>query len=87
MTGKAEKLRERLNRTRRGFSDKDLYLILMAAGFRCREGKHTVYEHPEHTDLTTVIPRGQDLAPKYATWVKNLVETLDRRRAEAEDGR
>lgn len=87
MPPKAEKLLQRLRETKRGFSDGDLWTILLYKGFRYRDGNHTVYEHPDHPDLTAVIARGKELHPKYAKWVAYLVEELERRQAEQEKAR
>lgn len=84
MPGKVDRLIQRMAQTKRGFSDEDLRTILVGRNFRVREGKHSVYEHPDHPDLTAIIPRTvSDLHPKYVKWVASLLEELDRRQEAA----
>ena len=76
MAAQRDKLLDRLSNTQAGWSDRELWKLLTSYGFDSREGKHTVYYHPIHTDLTIVIPRGRELLPVYPREVKKLIEKL-----------
>ena len=72
----AEKLLARLRNTKAGWSESELWQVLTAHGFLSREGKHTVYSHPEHSDLRLVVPRDRELKKIYPREAEKLIDKL-----------
>ena len=76
MSAKAGKLLQRLRNTKAGWSDTDIFKLMVGHGFLSREGNHTVYSHPDHPDLHLVVPRGKDLPKVYASHAEKRIDTL-----------
>lgn len=80
----ATKLLERLRNTKVGWSDTDIFKIMSAYGFLSREGKHTVYSHPDYDDLSLTVPRSKDLRKTYPARAEKLIDELIARTADPE---
>lgn len=54
--------------------------LLVSYGFRFREGgSHTVFSHPEYTDLVVTVPRHSPVLSCYVVQARTIIDTaLDR---------
>jgi hypothetical protein len=76
VTTAAEKLRERMRASKRGWSPDDLEQLYVGHGFTYRDrGKHRVYTHPAYPVLLATVTRGNKLAVGY---VQTALKLLDR---------
>ena len=80
-----ERLLSRLRSTRRNWTHRDLGKLLATAGFRAREGPHTMYSHSVYTDVQVNIPRSDPVPPVYAQRVLRALEEVSRREAESKE--
>ena len=80
MVRSADNLLERMRQSPAGHGDEDMKTVLVGRGFRFRQGgKHTVYQHEKHHDLTISVPRHRNLKPWVARDVVKLMDTLSQR--------
>jgi len=85
VASKAEKLLQRLRDHKRNWDHGDLHTILKGHGFEWHESGHRVYYHPDFRELGAYpIPRSDGLPPAYAKDVLELVEKVERLRANKE---
>ncbi len=84
MSSAAEKLLERMRRTKQGRSPEDLHKLYLGFGCTCREGaKHRVYIHSRHHWIRDTVSRQSRLPMGY---VSDAIKKIDEvRRLDAED--
>ena len=61
--------------------------LLAGFGFRLKQSKHRIYEHPDFPDLTISVPRHDRLKKWVAEDAVKLVDDLLSRKEEDEDER
>jgi hypothetical protein len=77
----AEKLYQRMRRTKAGWRPSDLDKLYRGFGFEVVEGaKHTLYIHPEFPNLRATVTRGRSLAVGYIEHALELIKALKERR-------
>jgi len=81
----AEKLLERMRRTKEGWGQKDFETLYLGFGFEYREGRDRVYIHRKYRHLRAIVARHNQLATGYATTAVRLIDEL--KRLEVEDER
>lgn len=85
MAPKSDRLLARMESSPTGFRPQDFKRVLVAHGFKFREGsKHTVYQHRLYADLVITVPRHSELRAWVAREVVKLVRTLGKRKKEAD---
>ena len=73
----AEQLLERMKASPVGWSEQEIKSVLVGHGFKYREGgKHTVYQHEAHPELSISVPRHRDLRAWVARDVVKLIAQL-----------
>jgi predicted RNA binding protein YcfA (HicA-like mRNA interferase family) len=79
---KADDLLDRMRRTEAGWGPEDIGRLYEGFGFDRKEGSnHTIYRHPDETDLRATVPRHHRLATVYARdAVANVEQLLQRKR-------
>jgi len=83
----AEKLYQRMRRTKAGWRPSDLDRLYRGFGFEVVEGaKHTLYIHPEFPNLRATVTRSRSLAVGYIVNALQLIETLKEERGGMGDG-
>jgi hypothetical protein len=83
----AEKLYQRMRRTKAGWKPSDLDRLYRGFGFEVREGaKHTLYIHPEFPNLRATVTRSRSLAVGYIEHALQLIATLKEERGGMGDG-
>jgi hypothetical protein len=83
----AEKLYQRMRRTKAGWKPSDLDRLYRGFGFEVREGaKHTLYIHPEFPNLRATVTRSRSLAVGYIEHALELIEALKQERGGIRDG-
>jgi hypothetical protein len=83
----AEKLYQRMRRTKAGWKPSDLDRLYRGFGFEVREGaKHTLYIHPEFPNLRATVTRSPSLAVGYIEHALELIEALKEERGGMGDG-
>ncbi len=76
MPSRAEKLLERMRRSKSGWKRKDLESLYEGFGFVLQHGrKHDYYMHPEHPKLRDTLKRSRTV-PEYN--VRNAIRLIDR---------
>jgi len=79
MSSSAEKLLERMRRSRTGWKRADLDTLYTGFGFEIRHGaSHDIVWHPEFPQLRRVLPRHTRLAEVYVKQAIKLVDELRR---------
>jgi hypothetical protein len=77
----AEKLYQRMRRTKAGWRPSDLDRLYRGFGFEVVEGaKHTLYIHPEFPNLRATVTRSRSLAVGYIEHALQLIATLKEER-------
>ena len=72
-----KELLQRMKASPVGWGEQDIKSVLVGHGFIYREGgKHTVYQHENHPELTISVPRHRDLRAWVARDVVKLIEQL-----------
>lgn len=76
MSRAAEKILERMRRSKSGWSPRDFETLYLGYGFKQKHcSKHDVYIHSVYTDIRDTIPRSQrELSPGYA---KDAIKNID----------
>ena len=75
MASKAEKLLEKMRRSKTGWKAHHFCTLYEGFGFEKRGAKHDIYIHPDHPSIRDTIPRhSSELAPGYA---KDAVKNID----------
>ncbi len=77
MTPKAQKLLERMRRSKADWSTKDLIQLYEGFGFLITHGSnHDIVKHSKYTNLRTTLPRHNFLARGYVEFAIKLVDQL-----------
>ena len=77
--GAAQKIFERMQRTRSGWGQDDFRRLYRGFGFVEEEGgSHRLYSHPQHGHLRATVGRHNELAKGYADTAVRLIEELKR---------
>ena len=72
----ADRLLARMKRTAGGWSPDDLNRLYTGFGFIVKQGaRHTKYRHPDHPEISAVVPRHGELPKAY---VRTAVKSIDR---------
>jgi hypothetical protein len=75
--GAAEKLFERMKRTKSGWGENDFRTLYTGYGFSESEGsKHLRFAHPRFPDLYATVARQRSLPPGYAQTAVRLITRL-----------
>ena len=77
----AQKLAERMRRTKHGWRPQDMERLLL--GYRLRKwegGNHTIYEHPDYPDLTISVLRHKSLRSWVVDDALQIIDELEQRR-------
>jgi hypothetical protein len=75
----AEKLRQRMQQTKAGWTPDDLDRLYRGFGFRMRNGeKHRVYIHDQYPRLRATVRRSTPLPKGYIETALELLSELDR---------
>ena len=75
----AQKLFERMTRSKSGWKARDLEALYLGFGFQKREGgKHVVYSHPEFPQLRATVTRARNLPRGYVQTALSLINELRR---------
>ena len=83
----AEKLYQRMRRTKAGWRPSDLDRLYRGFGFEVVQGaKHTLYIHPEFPNLRATVTRSRSLAVGYIEHALQLIATLKEERGGMGDG-
>lgn len=83
----AEKLYQRMRRTKAGWKPSDLDRLYRGFGFEVREGaKHILYIHREFPNLRATVTRSRSLAVGYIEHALELIATLKEERGGMGDG-
>lgn len=90
MSRKADKLWQRAQNTKAGWTERELVRLYEGFGFNIRQakGSHKVVSHPKYDDLDATIAghKGKDLPKSYIDdAVKNISTLIDREKKETED--
>ena len=84
--GVAQKLFERMQRTKLGWGEADFDSLYRGFGFEAREGgSHRVYVHSQFRDIRATVSRHRSLPPGYAQDAVSNIRELQRRLAELEE--
>ncbi len=79
MTSKAEKLLERMRRTKANWQRRDLENLLFGYGFQRRHGgNHDVFTHPDLTGAQFVLPRHGTVKKAYISKAVRLIDKLSK---------
>jgi hypothetical protein len=82
---RAERLYNRMRRTKKGWGEKDFKSLYCGYGFTLKEcAKHRQYQHPDFPDLLAHVGRHNELAPHYAETAVSLIDDLLEREADEE---
>ncbi len=74
---KAEKLYKKMSRTKGGWGAKDLETLYTGFGFvKDERAKHTMYTHPRHSRLRTMVGRHTNLADGYIETALEMIGEL-----------
>lgn len=77
MPSKAEKLLERMRKSKTGWKRKDLDNLYTGFGFIIiHGGSHDIVKHPDYPQLRSTLPRHRDLAKGYVEYAIKLIDTL-----------
>ena len=77
MTSKAEKLLERMRRSKANWKRRDLENLLFGYGFQRRHGSnHDVFTHPNLTGAQFVLPRHGAVKKAYISKAIRLIDKL-----------
>ena len=83
----AEKLYQRMRRTKAGWRPSDLDRLYRGFGFEVWQGaKHTLYIHPELPSLRATVTRSRSLPVGYIEHALELIAVLKQKRGSVEDG-
>ena len=83
----AEKLYQRMRRTKAGWRPSDLDRLYRGFGFEVVEGaKHTLYSHPEFPNLRATVTRSRSLAVGYIEHALQLIAELKKGRGSLSRG-
>ena len=86
MTSKAQKLLERMRRSKSNWKKIDLEKLYEGYGFIITHGAtHDIVKHPDFPELRTTLPRHNYLAKGYVEFAIKLVNRLLEQRNEAPD--
>jgi hypothetical protein len=73
----AERLYQRMRRTKAGWRPSDLDRLYRGFGFEVVEGaKHTLYIHPQFPNLRATVTRSRSLAVGYIEHALELIDAL-----------
>lgn len=79
----AEKLLDRMRRSRNGWSQSDFEILYTGFGFKKKEGgNHTIYIHERFTQLRATVARHSSLAKGYADHAVSVLDQLIQLEAE-----
>lgn len=81
----AKKLLERMRNSPSGWGQSDFEKLLVGYNFKQRQGKHTVYMHPNHPSLMIVVPRHNELKDWVARDAVKLIDELEKLEGEKKD--
>lgn len=83
----AEKLYRRMRRTKAGWKPSDLDRLYRGFGFEVVQGaKHTLYIHPEFSNLRATVTRSRSLPVGYVEHALRLIAELKEKRRSASRG-
>ncbi len=83
----AEKLYQRMRRTKAGWRPSDLDRLYRGFGFEVVQGaKHTLYIHPEFPNLRATVTRSRSLAVGYIEYALQLIAALKEERGSVSRG-
>jgi len=83
----AEKLYQRMRRTKAGWKPSDLDRLYRGFGFEVVQGaKHTLYIHPEFPNLRATVTRSRSLPVGYVEHALRLIAELKEKRRSASRG-
>jgi hypothetical protein len=83
----AEKLYQRMRRTKAGWRPSDLDRLYKGFGFEVVEGaKHTLYIHPEFPNLRATVTRSRSLAVGYIEHALQVIAELKKGRGSLSRG-
>jgi len=86
MSSSAEKLLERMRRSRTGWKRADLDTLYTGFGFQIRHGgSHDIVWHPDYPHLRDTLARHRKMPPVYVTDAIKLIDELRRMQDEQEE--
>jgi hypothetical protein len=76
----AWKMLEKMRATKTGWGEADFRVLYLGFGFVAREGRDTVYYHPDHRDIPiAMVGRHRQLAKAYTeTALRRVDEVIER---------
>ena len=74
---KAEKLLERMRKSKSGWTSKDLVRLYRGFGFEVRKGRrHDVVSHPDYPSLRQTLPRSLKDSTPYVSEAIKMIDNL-----------